>query len=145
MRQILAIVLFISGLFFFWPHSDPSHEERIRDSIQDAAEATRRGLAGDFMDEIAMEFTDPSFSRKSLHGMLLREFLGSGGSAVHLGDISVHLAPSQTNATATVTAEFPGSFFEARLESATVEFHLDYTLEDDEWRIRAQQNQPTHR
>ena len=92
------------------------------------------------MDEIAEGFSDPRFSRKSLHGMLLKEFLNAGGTAVHLGPIAVELNETQTQAKASVTASFPGAFLETTLKVTELRFELDYVLEEDEWRIEAQTN-----
>ena len=140
MRRGLAIVVALLLVFFLWPDAAKTHEERIHQSIRDVAEATRRGQAGNFMDEIAESFSDNQFTRKSLHGMLIREFLNGGGTAVHLGPIDVQVNPEGHTATASVTASFPGAFLETTLKATELHFDLDYILENDHWRIAAQRN-----
>ena len=140
MRRSLAIVVPLLLVFFLWPSASKTHEERIQSSIRDVAEATRRGHAGNFMDEIAESFSDDQFTRKSLHGMLLREFLNGGGTAVHLGPIVVQVDPTGTTAAASVSASFPGAFLETTLKATELHFELDYVLENDSWRIVGQRN-----
>ncbi len=145
MHRALAILLVIAGLFLIWPSPDPSPEDQIRSSVERIAEATRRGRAGDFMDEIAVEFSDPAFTRKALHGMLLREFLNGGGTAVHLGPIDVTVNESVPSATAVVTASFPGAFLETTLKATELRFELNYAIEEGSWRIFGQRNNTSSR
>ena len=140
MRRRLAIIVVFVLAYLLWPSADLSPEDKIRASVNDAAEATRRGHAGDFMDEISESFADPRFSRKSLHGMLLREFLNGGGTAVHLEEVDVVLEPDERTATVSVVASFPGAFLETTLKATKLMFTLDYALEGDEWRIVSQIN-----
>ena len=140
MRRSLAILVTFLLVFFLWPSEPSSPEEQIRKSIENVADATRRGNAGGFMDEISEAFSDPRFTRKSLHGMLLREFLNGGGTAVHLGPISIELGENQDRATAAVAATFPGAFLETTLKATELGFELEYALEEDGWRILAQTN-----
>ena len=140
MRRGLAIVVPLLLAFFLWPRPPASAEDRIRESINDAAEAIRRAQVGDFMDEISEDFTDPRFTRKGLHGMLLRELLNGGGTAVHLGPIEVDVSEDRLQASAWVTATFPGAFLETTLKATELSFELGYRLEDGDWKIVSQSN-----
>lgn len=139
MKWFFAILLALLLGFCFFPEAELTPEQAIIESVEDAAEAARRARPGDFMDHIAPQYQDQHMGRKTLKAFITRRLFAQGGLAVHLGPITVEVAPDGVHAVAEFEARFPDSLERVQPGVEDIRaFSLDLVQLDGDWLIEGQ-------
>ena len=134
---LLALVGIALGLVLWGGPVD--EDERIRRVIRDIATAAEESNNHDILARVHADYSDSAgLTKKSLQGLLARQFLSHGPIVIAVGPIQVHR--EEEVAIASFDAVFVEGLEGLGLDGDARQFTVDLVLVDGDWLVIASDN-----